>query len=137
MITSDFLYRVTYGDTDKMGYLYYGNYARIYEIGRVETLRQLGCTYKDLEDEHGVMLPVVSAESRYLRPALYDELLTIRTTIPVLPTKMIHFDHEIFNEAGACIHKATVKLFFIDMKTQGRISCPDWLTNIFAPYFSL
>ena len=137
MITSDYFYRVTYADTDKMGYLYYGNYARIYEIGRVETLRQLGCTYRDLEDEHDVMLPVVSAESRYLRPALYDELLTIRTTIPVLPTKMIHFDHEIFNEAGACIHKATVKLFFVDMKTQGRISCPDWLTDIFTPYFSL
>ena len=137
MITSDYFYRVTYADTDKMGYLYYGNYARIYEIGRVETLRQLGCTYRDLEDEHGVMLPVVSSESRYLRPALYDELLKIRTSIPVLPTKMIHFDHEIFNEAGASIHKATVKLFFVDMKTQGRISCPDWLTDIFTPYFSL
>lgn len=137
MITSDFPYRVTYGDTDKMGYLYYGNYARIYEIGRVEALRQLGCTYRNLEDEHRVMLPVVSSASRYMKPARYDELLNIRTTIPVLPTKMIHFDHDIFNETGDCIHKASVKLFFVDMKTQERISCPDWLTVIFKPHFSL
>jgi acyl-CoA thioester hydrolase len=135
MYTFEFPYRVTYADTDKMGYLYYGNYARLYEIGRVETLRNLGCRYKDLEDMHNIMLPVVASESRYIAPAVYDELLILKTSIAELPQKMIVFNNEIFNEAGKLIHKAQVKLFFIDMDTQARISCPDWLQNKLKPYF--
>lgn len=135
MYQFDFPYRVTYADTDKMGYLYYGNYARLYEIGRVETLRSLGCQYKELEDKYSIMLPVVSCEARYILPAKYDELLSIKTKILAMPQKLISFENEIYNEVGNIIHRAEVKLFFIDMVTDARTSCPEWLQSKLKPYF--
>ena len=127
--------RVRYAETDKMGYLYYGHYAKYYEIGRVETLRQLGLSYKTMEDEQGIMLPVVSLESRYLAPAYYDDNIEIKTILKSLPNKMITFDHELVNEEGKTINKATIKLFFIDMKTGKRTSCPELLTQNLSPFF--
>lgn len=121
--------RIRYGETDQMGYLYYGNYALLYEIGRVEAIRSLGISYKYMEEEMGVMMPVLALESRYLAPAKYDELITIRTILKTLPTKLIEFHHEILNEAGVVIHKGIVKLFFVDMTTNKRISTPTYLTD--------
>jgi acyl-CoA thioester hydrolase len=89
LYTHDTPIRVRYGETDKMGYLYYGNYASYFEVGRVEWLRSLGLTYKSLEDEHGIWLPVVSLEMRFVRPAYYDDLLTVRTTVRTMPTDHI------------------------------------------------
>ena len=89
MYTHDFQKRVRYGETDQMGYLYYGNYAQYYEIGRVEMLRSLGLTYKAMEEELGVMMPVLSLQMRYVRPAYYDELLTIRTALRRIPDQFI------------------------------------------------
>ena len=127
--------RVRYAETDKMGYLYYGHYAKFYEIGRVETMRSLGVSYKDLEDTHAVMLPVLSLECRFLKPAYYDEMIEIKSILTELPGKMICFEHELYNENKELINKATVKLFFIDMKENKRISCPDILKEKLTPYF--
>ena len=91
MYTHEFQKRVRYGETDQMGYLYYGNYPQYYEIGRVEMLRSLGLTYKAMEEEQGILMPVVSMNIRYVRPAHYDELITIRTTLRQLPGKFITF----------------------------------------------
>jgi acyl-CoA thioester hydrolase len=135
MYSFDISYRVTYADTDMMGYLYYGNYARLYEIGRVETMRSAGILYKDLEEVHKVMMPVVSVDARFIKPAKYDELLTIRTIMEEMPTKLIIFKNEIFNSEKIFIHSAMVKLFFIDMTSNNRISCPDWMTKILNPHF--
>jgi len=135
MYSFSFHKRVRYAETDKMGYLYYGHYAKYYEIGRVETLRQLGLSYKTMEDEQGIMLPVVSLESRYLAPAYYDDNIEIKTILKSLPNKMITFDHELVNEEGKTINKATIKLFFIDMKTGKRTSCPKLLTENLSPFF--
>jgi len=121
--------RIRYGETDQMGYLYYGNYALLFEIGRVEAIRSMGTTYKHLEEEMKVMMPVISMECRYIAPAKYDELVTIRTILKELPTKIITFDHEILNESGKIIHKGVVKLFFIDMETNKRVSTPDLITD--------
>ena len=121
--------RIRYGETDQMGYLYYGNYALLFEIGRVEAIRSMGISYKYMEEEMGIMMPVLSLESRYLGPARYDELITIRTILKELPTKMIEFHHEILNENDKVIHKAIVKLFFVDMKTNKRVSTPSYLTD--------
>ncbi|MGK0317593.1 MAG: acyl-CoA thioester hydrolase [Saprospiraceae bacterium] len=121
--------RIRYGETDQMGYLYYGNYALLFEIGRVEAIREMGTTYKYMEEEMGVMMPVIFMECRYLAPAKYDELITIRTILKELPTKIIEFHHEILNESGKLIHRGVVKLFFIDMKTNKRVSTPSFLTN--------
>lgn len=118
-----------------MGYLYYGNYALLYEIGRSEAIRSEGITYREMEEKMGIMMPVISVESRFLLPVKYDELITIRTKLEDLPGKLIHFYHEIINEAGQLTHKGEVKLFFVDMKTNRRVSVPDIILSKFKPYF--
>ena len=135
MYTHEFKKRVRYGETDQMGYLYYGNYAQYYEIGRVELIRSLGLTYKALEDSHGIMMPVVSMNARYVRPALYDELITIRTTLRKLPGQFIVFHMELFNEKGKLVNGGTVKLCFIDAASQRTVSAPDFLVEKLKPYF--
>ena len=90
--------RVRYGETDQMSYVYYGNYALYYEVGRVETMRSLGLSYAFFENEIGVMMPVMKMDIEFLRPAFYDQELTILTTIPELPGREILFQSEIFNE---------------------------------------
>ncbi len=135
MYSYDYIKRVRYGETDMMGYLYYGNYAQLYEIGRVETLRSLGLTYKDMEAVHRIMMPVVHVESRYLKPAKYDDALTIRTILKEIPDRMIVFQTEIYNDENDLLHTATVKLLFIDMDHQKRVKCPEYLVNALKPYF--
>jgi acyl-CoA thioester hydrolase len=73
--------RVRYADTDQMGYVYYGNYGRFYEIGRVEALRSIDFSYREME-ESGMMMPVYENYSRYLQPARYDDELTIKVIFP-------------------------------------------------------
>ncbi len=80
MIRNETKLRVRYGETDQMGYVYYGNYAEYFEVGRVEWLRNLGISYKSLE-ESKIMLPVLHLNINYLKPAKYDDLLTIITTL--------------------------------------------------------
>jgi len=135
MYSYDYKKRVRYGETDMMGYLYYGNYAQLYEIGRVETMRSLGLTYKDMEVVHRVMMPVVHVESRYLKPAKYDDELTIRTILKELPDRIIVFHAEIYNEEQVLIHTASVKLLFIDMDNQKRVNCPEYLVKALKTYF--
>lgn len=127
--------RVRYAETDKMGYLYYGHYAKYYEIGRVEALRDLGLSYRKMEDELGLMLPVLSLESRYKIPAYYDEELTIVTMLKELPLKMFAFHHKIINPKGQIINTAVVKLFCINMKNGERVNCPAFLIEKLTPYF--
>ena len=89
-------FRVRYSETDQMGYVYYGNYAQYFEVGRVEWLRNLGFSYKTMENE-GVMLPVINLQINYLKPAKYDNLLTLRTTLVKKPVVRIEFSYELFN----------------------------------------
>jgi acyl-CoA thioester hydrolase len=106
--------RVRYAETDRMDVVYYGNYAQYFEVGRVETLRSLGISYKDVESM-GIILPVVELQIKYLRPAKYDDLLTIKTIIKTLPTDhKILFHQEIYNELGKLLTVGTVKLYFMD-----------------------
>lgn len=135
MYTFETKVRVRYGETDQMGYLYYGNYALYYEIGRVETMRSLGLRYKDLEEKIGVMMPVVSMQTRYVRPAYYDELLIIRTTIRQLPDAFITFYVEIFNEKNKLVNGGSVRLCFVDMKTNKTQTAPSFLIEPLLPYF--
>ncbi len=127
--------RIRYGETDQMGYLYYGNYALLFEIGRVEAIRSLGISYKELEEKFRVMMPVLYMESKYTRPVKYDELITIRTILKEMPTKMIEFHHEIINEEGKMAHKGIVKLFFVDMETNKRVSTPSCVSDKIVEYF--
>ncbi len=126
--------RVRYADTDQMGYVYYGNYAAYYEIARVESLRSLGLTYKQLE-ESGTMMPVLENFSKYLAPATYDEMLTIKTAIKEKPGVKITFDYEIFNEQDKLIHVGKTLLVFVDMKTGRPCRQPEIMARLLDPYF--
>lgn len=136
MFTHDTKIRVRYGETDQMGYLYYGNYAEYYEVGRVEALRFLGISYRDMETKYQVMMPVMSLEMRFVRPALYDELLTVRTSIKELPLSNIVFEMEILNENNKLVNGGRVKLCFVDAHTRRRIETPIILLECLKPYFT-
>lgn len=135
MLISSHQYRVRYAETDKMGYLYYGHYAKLYEIGRAEMIRDLGISYHDMEEVHRIMMPVLSLQCRYRIPAKYDDHVTIKTTLQEMPTKMITFHHEIYNAADELLNIGEVKLFFIDMETNKRVSAPRYLADKIQPYF--
>lgn len=135
MFQSDFHKRVLYAETDKMGYLYYGHYAMLYEIGRAEMIRGLGLSYYHMEEHLNIMMPVLSLQCRYRMPAKYDDLLTIRTSLTERPTKMITFHHQIFNQKEDLLNTGEVKLFFVDMTTNKRVSVPSYLNDQLEPYF--
>jgi acyl-CoA thioester hydrolase len=135
MITNIYKKRVRYAETDKMGFLYYGHYAKLYEIGRAEMMRSLGIDYKTLEDVHHIIMPVVKMESRYKHSAYYDDELDIHTLLADRPTKMIHFDHKIYNQSGLLLNEGYVKLFFVDRLVNQRVSCPPYLEDKILSYF--
>ena len=118
----DYVLRTRYAETDQMGVVYYGNYPQYLELGRVEWLRSIGFTYKAMEEE-GVMMPVVSLQIQYKKPALYDELITIRTKLKELPSTKIEFDYEILNERGELLSTANTILVFVDAKTFRPLRC--------------
>ena len=120
----DYELRTRYAETDQMGVVYYGNYPQYLELGRVEWLRSIGFTYKAMEEE-GVMMPVVSLLIQYKKPALYDELITIRTKLKELPSTKIEFDYEILNEKGELLSTANTVLVFVDAKTFRPMRCPE------------
>ena len=134
MFTAETQVRVRYAETDQMGYVYYGNYATYYEVGRVETMRQIGISYKTLEKE-GIMMPVVDCQSKYIRPARYDDLLTIKISIPEMPQVKIRFNYELYNEAETLIHKGHTVLYFVDMETNKPCRIPEHFHDLLAPYF--
>ena len=120
--------RVRYGETDQMGFVYYGVYAQYFEVGRVELLRSLGVDYKSLEEE-GYFLPVVNFEIQYKKPALYDDVLTIRTTIKEMPSARIAFYYETFNMDNKLLNTAKVVLVFINKSTKNPCLPPDMITD--------
>ena len=113
--------RVRYAETDQMGVVYYGNYATYFEVARVESMRNLGFSYNELE-KTGVLMPVLELKSKYIRPAKYDDLLRIVLKIPQLPEARILFEYEVFNEANTLLNVAETTLVFINSST-GKI-CP-------------
>ncbi len=135
MFTYETQVRVRYGETDQMGYLYYGNYALYYEVGRAEMIRSLGLSYQEMEKKLGVMMPVMSLQMRFVRPALYDELVTIRTTLRELPTSTIMFHHELFNEKKKLLNGGSVKLCFVEMTTNKTVGAPPYLLDKLTPFF--
>jgi len=135
MFTSTTQIRVRYGETDQMGYLYYGNYALYYEVGRAEAVRELGFTYRQLE-EMGTMMPVAELHSHYYRPALYDDLVTVKTILKELPADhKIQFHSELYNEQGQLLNKGVTTLVFYDPKEKKRTDIPQELYTRLAPFF--
>ncbi len=128
--------RVRYAETDRMDVVYYGNYAMYFEIGRVEAIRHLGVSYKDIEDM-GIILPVVELNIKYLRPAKYDDLITIKSQIKTMPTDhKIIFDQEVYNSSGKLLTIGQVKLYFMDATMNNRTEMPAHMKEKLSVYFS-
>lgn len=125
--------RVRYGETDQMGYCYYGNYAQYFEVGRVEALRSIGMSYKSLE-EQGIMLPVSEFSVKYLAPALYDDNLTIQTTITEISGARIYFTYEIMNEKNTLLCTGQTILVFVDKKTMRPTQAPASFIQLIEQY---
>ena len=134
MIRNQTNIRVRYGETDQMGYVYYGNYAQFFEVGRVEWLRALGVSYKSLE-ESGIMLPVIKLDINYMKPAKYDDLLTITTIMKKKPLVKIEFNFEVHNEKNELLTTGFTSLVFMDMKKSKPIKAPKYLLDqIYAQF---
>ncbi|MBL0126209.1 MAG: acyl-CoA thioesterase [Flavobacteriales bacterium] len=127
--------RIRYAETDRMGYVYYGRYAELFEVGRVEALRNVGFRYRDLEDA-GVMLPVRDLRITYHKPARYDDELTIRTTITALPSVRIDFAYEVIDHDGTLLTDGSTTLIFVDGSTMRPRRAPEELVKALAPYFA-
>ena len=126
--------RVRYGETDPMKYVYYGNYAEYLEVARVELFRKIGISYNEIE-RRGIWLPVSEYSIKYLKPAKYDDLLEIKTTIKKLPSVRIEFEYEIYNQANEKLTEAHKTLFFLDAEKQKITKCPEFLINLIKKYW--
>lgn len=134
MYISETSVRVRYAETDQMGYVYYGHYAVYYEVARVESLRQLGVTYREIE-EMGVLMPVLENRSRYLAPARYDDLLRIITTVREKPAVRIRFEYDIYNGQNTLIHKGETTLVFINRVTNRLCRLPPAMQEVLERFF--
>ena len=134
MLGYDTKYRVCYGDTDRMGVMYYGHYPRLYEIGRTDLIREIWKSYREVE-ESGIILPVRTLNAVYHKPALYDEILTIRTIIKDIPKVKFRLFSEIYNENGDLINEGEVVLAFIDAATGKPRRAPEEFTKILTDKF--
>ena len=122
-------FRTRYGETDQMGFVYYGNYPEYYEVGRVEAMRELGIEYKVLENEHHVLMPVVHMEINYIRPISYDELIEVETILMKIKNGFAHFRVEIRNELGKLANVGKIKLCFLHNVTRKRVEAPPYVMD--------
>lgn len=127
--------RVRYADTDQMQVVYHGKFIEYFETGRTESMRSLGIVYKDLE-EVGILMPVVSLDCKYIRPAKYDDYLTIRTILEQLPKgHSILFKNEVYNTQNQLLCTGHIKLYFIKKDGFEKITIPELILNKLSPYF--
>jgi acyl-CoA thioester hydrolase len=136
MYTSETKVRVRYAETDQMNVVYHGNYAQYFEVGRVEAIRQLGLSYKDLEAT-GIIMPVIEWKARFLRPAHYDDLLTVRTALKEWPAgPRIEFHQEVYNEKGKLLTTGHVILYFLRSDTMEKTDMPEEMAARLKPFFT-
>ncbi len=126
--------RVRYADVDQMGFVYYGNYATYYEVGRTDAMRELGTSYRIMEQK-GVIMPVHSMNCRYYKPARYDDLLTIKTMVREAPTARMKFEYEIYNQNKELLNKGETTLAFVSKETDRPTRIPVWFNDMIKGYF--
>ncbi len=134
MTCSETIIRVRYGETDKMGYLYYGHYPAYFEASRTDMIRLFGFSYKEIE-ERGIIMPVRSLKVDYKRPAFYDELLTVKSCLTVLPVIKLDIDYEIYNPQKQLICTGNTILAYVDVKTGRPRRAPDFFIEAVEKYF--
>lgn len=124
MLETETKIRVRYAETDQMNVVYHGNYAQYFEVARAECIRQNGFSYKQIE-ELGVIMPIVDLQIRFLRPAHYDDLLTVKAILKELPTEhKMEFFHEVYNEEQKLLTTGKVVLYLIDAVTKEKTTLP-------------
>lgn len=134
MFTSETKVRVRYAETDQMGIVYHSNFFLYFEVARTESIRHLGFTYADME-KMGIIMPVVDAHAKYLRPALYDDLLTIKTTLKEIPLHhKIEFHHEVFNEKSELLCVGKIILYFMEKDGMKKAAMPETLKKKIERY---
>ncbi|HTR29981.1 MAG TPA: thioesterase family protein [Puia sp.] len=135
MFTSETKIRVRYAETDQMNVVYHGNYAQYFEVGRVESIRKLGLSYKDVEAS-GIVMPVIEWTAKFVRPARYDDLLTVRTAVKKWPVDYrIEFHQEVYNEEGQLLTTGKVLIYFLKAGTLERTSMPGEMARTLRPFF--
>jgi acyl-CoA thioester hydrolase len=135
MFTSETKIRVRYAETDQMGFVYHSNFFPYFEVARAESIREMGFTYADME-KMGVIMPVVDVHAKYLRPALYDDLLTIKTYLKELPLHhKIEFHHEVYNETEELLCVGKIILYFMEKDGMKRTAMPEALKKTIERYF--
>lgn len=134
MIKTETTLRVRYGETDQMGFVYYGNYAQYYEVGRVEAMRSLGFSYREME-EGGILMPVINLTINYKKPALYDDEVRVVTMVKEMPKVRITFDYECYNQKNDLLNTGSVTLVFIDKTRNKPTVPPDWFLEGFRKKF--
>lgn len=133
MYTHEVTLRVRYGETDKMGFVYYGVYAQYYEVGRVELLRSLGISYKSIE-ENGFELPVLNFNINYKKPAYYDDKLTLKTSLKEMPNSKIIFFYECYNDNNQLINNGEISLVFVNKETKKPCRAPEIINRKLSPF---
>lgn len=134
MFCSETTIRVRYGETDRMGYLYYGHYPAYFEASRTDMIRLFGFTYREIE-EQGIIMPVHRLKVDYKRPAHYDELLTVKSCLKVLPVVRLDIDYEIYNAQKQLICTGNTVLAFVDVKTGRPRRAPRFFIEAVKNYF--
>ncbi len=135
MFSFDTQVRVRYADTDQMQVVYHAKYIEYFEVGRTDAMRSIGITYKNIE-QTGLVMPVVSVDCKFIKPALYDDLLTIRTSLLQLPNDhKIEFHQSVYNEMDDLLCKGKVVLYFMEKSTYQKINIPNTLFEKLEPYF--
>ena len=135
MYSSETKIRVRYAETDQMNVVYHGNYAQYFEVGRVESIRKLGLSYKDVEAS-GIVMPVIEWTAKFIRPARYDDLLTVRTSVKKWPVDYrIEFHQEVYNEEGKLLTTGKVLIYFLKAATLERTHMPEEMARTLRPFF--
>jgi acyl-CoA thioester hydrolase len=126
MTKNTIAFRIRYAETDQMGYAHHGNYAQYFEMGRTELLRQANISYKKMEED-GLILPVYSMNTRYIKPAKYDDQLILKTFLKEKPSARIIFHYEIYNDQKELICQAETTLVFVDTSKNRPVKIPQEL----------
>jgi acyl-CoA thioester hydrolase len=134
MVKTETTLRVRYGETDQMGFVYYGVYAQYYEVGRVEAMRSLGFSYREME-ESGILMPVINLTVNYKKPAKYDDEVRIVTSVTEMPGVRITFHYECFNQHNELLNTGSVTLVFIDKEKNKPMQPPAWFMEAFMKKF--
>ncbi|WP_029285046.1 thioesterase family protein [Pedobacter sp. R20-19] len=128
--------KVRYAETDQMGIVHHANYALYYEIARTECFEaSSGITYESMEAD-GVMLPLLELQSKFLKPAFYNQVLTVKCLVKELPTVRLNVEYEIYNEAEQLINIGKTVLVFVDKQTRKPCQPPKNFMDGVKPHFT-